>query len=133
MRVGVTYDPEKVSQETIGKLEPWLQQKVAEVFSLSSVLHPDRRNQGIKTSPEEFVVDSKAFCIGVPVAILIFAQHVNRRDGYEIQKILGEALSGAGLISDEHLGEGQSCIHVYFSGQCASGFIPKSGATSTTT
>jgi len=60
-----------------------------------------------------------------PLEIYIQAGRPKGRSGDKIVELLGQAIAEAGLIPEEHLGEGQSGIFIVFHEHNGFGFIPQ--------
>ena len=139
--VTVMFNPDKVDQELIDKLKPWLQPKVAEVFSSIDAVYPDYSMPGkvgrrgieddIATTPEEILVTQHTTHptdVNVsPIQINIQAGRYKGRDGDRVVKLLGEAIRNEEVVPNDLdlLGDDESCIFVTFHEHNGFGFIPK--------
>ena len=137
--VTVVFDPKQISQDVVDELKPWLQPKVAEVFSSLDSVYGDYTLPGkvnkvgveedIKTSPDEIMVmqqETHPTDVNVaPLEIYIQAGRPKGRDGDRVVKLLGKAVSDSHIIPNGKLGNGESGIFVTFHEHNGFGFIPR--------
>lgn len=141
--VTVVFDPQKVSQETVDRLKPWLQPQVAEVLSSLDSVYGDYTLPGkvnkvgvkedIATSPDEIMViqhETNPTDVNVPpLEIYIQAGRPKGRDGDRVVKLLGKAVSESEIIPNGLLGNGEAGIFITFHEHYGFRFIPKFYAT----
>ena len=137
--VTVIFKPTQVSQPTLNKLKPWLQEKVAEVLSSLDSVYGDYTLPGkvnkvgieedIAISPDEIMVtqhETHPTDVNVPpLEIYIQAGRPKGRDGDRVVKLLGKAVSESEIIPDGFLGDSEAGIFVTFHEHNGFGFIPK--------
>jgi len=127
--VTVVFDSNKVTQEVVDRLKPWLQPEVANILSSEEVRLDASSTVSIETSTAEIMVVQQATHptdVNVPpLEIYIQAGRPKGRSGDKIVELLGQAIAEADLIPEEHLGEGQSGIFIVFHEHNGFGFIPR--------